>query len=81
MVSGIAAREVTVSQGLVRGVVAQNVRVEQALVRSVVANRFEAGPTTAIGVALARRIDGEAKILFDWRGGLAFGRRSARSSP
>jgi hypothetical protein len=73
MVTGIAAREVTVSQGVVRGVVAQQARVEQALVQSVVANRFEAGPTTVIGVALARRIDGEAKILLDWRGGLAFG--------
>jgi hypothetical protein len=39
----------------------------------VVANRVTAGPTTAIFVALARRIDGEARILLDWRGALAFG--------
>lgn len=72
-VGGIAAREATVQQGAVRGVFAQNVHVEQALVRSVVANRVETGPTTAILVAVARRIDGEAKVLLDWRGALALG--------
>jgi hypothetical protein len=72
-VNGIAAREVTVQQGAVRAVLAQNVHVEQAIVRSVVANRVETGPTTAILVALARRIDGEAKVLLDWRGALALG--------
>jgi hypothetical protein len=58
---------------VVRGVVAQNVHLEQAIVRSVVANRVESGPTTAIVVALARRIDGQARILLDWRGALALG--------
>jgi hypothetical protein len=73
VVSGIVAREATVQQGLVRGVLAQNARVEQALVRVVVANTVRTGPTTGILVAVARRIDGEAKILVDWRGALAFG--------
>lgn len=73
VVGGVAAREVAVQQGAVRGVLAQTVHVEQALVRSVVANRVETGPTTAILVAVARRIDGEAKVLLDWRGALAFG--------
>jgi hypothetical protein len=72
-IGGIAAREATVQQGAVRGVFAQTVHVEQALVRSVVANRVETGPTTAILVAVARRIDGEAKVLLDWRGALALG--------
>jgi hypothetical protein len=72
-VNGIVAREATVRQGLVRGVLAQNVRVEQAVVRSVVASTVRAGPGTGILVALAGRIDGEAKILVDWRGALAFG--------
>ncbi len=72
-VSGIVAREATIRQGLVRGVLAQDVRVEQALVRVVVANTVQAGPTTGILFAVARRIDGEAKILVDWRGALAFG--------
>lgn len=72
-VGGIAAREVTVQQGAVRSVLAQTVHVEQALVRSVVANRVETGPTTAIVIAVARRIDGEAKVLLDWRGALALG--------
>lgn len=73
LVNGIAAREVTIQQGAVRGVLAQSVHVEQAVVRSVVANRVTTGPTTGILVAVARRIDGEARILLDWRGGLAFG--------
>jgi hypothetical protein len=73
LVNGVAARDVTVQQGAVRGVFAQHVHVEQALVRSVVANRVTSGPTTGILVAVARRIDGEPKILLDWRGGLAFG--------
>lgn len=72
-VNGIVAREATVRQGLVRGVLAQNVRVEQALARVVVANTVQTGPSTGILVAVARRIDGEAKILVDWRGALAFG--------
>jgi hypothetical protein len=72
-VSGIVAREATVRQGVVRGVLAQDVHLEQALVRAVVANTVQAGPATGILVAVARRIDGEAKILVDWRGALAFG--------
>ncbi len=72
-VSGIAAREATVKRGIVRSVLAQDARVEQSLVRSVVANRLEAGPSTAIMIAVARRIDGQAKVLLDWRGALAFG--------
>jgi hypothetical protein len=73
LVNGIAARDVTIQQSAVRGVLAQQVHVEQAMVRSIIANRVTTGPTTGILVAVARRIDGEARILFDWRGGLAFG--------
>jgi hypothetical protein len=69
----IVAREARVRQGPVSGIVAQDVHVEQAFVRVVVANTVQAGPTTAVLVAVARRIDGEAKILLDWRGALAFG--------
>jgi hypothetical protein len=72
-VSGIAARELTIKGGLVRGVLAQNAHAEQALMQVVVANTMQTGPTTGILVAVARRIDGEAKILVDWRGALAFG--------
>jgi hypothetical protein len=71
MVGGIAAREASVSQGVVRAVLAQDVRIEQSFVRTVVANRVQAGPTTAIAFVIARRVDGNAKILFDWRGALA----------
>jgi hypothetical protein len=73
LVGGIAAREATVSRGAVRTVLAQDVRLEQSLVQTVVANRVEVGPTTAIAFVVARRLDGNARILFDWRGALAFG--------
>ena len=72
-VQGILAREATVRQGLVRGVVAQHVHVEQSLVRGVFANTVEVGPSTGILFAVARRIDGDARIMLDWRGALAFG--------
>lgn len=70
-VGGMAAREASVSQGVVRSVLAQDVRIEQSIVRSVVANRVQVGPTTAIGFVLARRVDGDPKVLLDWRGALA----------
>ena len=71
LVGGIAAREASVSQGVVRSVLAQDVRIEQSLVRSVVANRVQVGPTTAIGFVIARQIDGNPRVLLDWRGALA----------
>jgi hypothetical protein len=73
VVNGILAREATVRLGTARGVVAQRVHVEQSIVRAVVANTVEAGPSTGILFAVARRIDGDAKIMLDWRGALAFG--------
>jgi len=71
-VAGIAAERPT-SDRHRPAMLAQDVHVQQSFVRSVVANTVRTGPTTAILVALARRIDGEAKILLDWRGALAFG--------
>ncbi len=71
LVGGIAAREASVSQGVVRTVLAQDVRIEQSLVRSVVANRVQVGPATAIGFVIARRIEGNPRVLLDWRGALA----------
>ncbi len=72
VVGAIAAREASVSQGVVRTVLAQDVRIEQSLVRTVVANRVQVGPTTAIAFVLARRVEGNPRILLDWRGALAF---------
>jgi hypothetical protein len=71
LVGGMAAREASVSQAVVRTVLAQDVRIEQSLVRTVIANRVQVGPTTAIAFVLARRVDGNPRILLDWRGVLA----------
>lgn len=73
VVGGLAAREAEIRQGVVRGVIAQNVSIEQSFVQSVTANTVKVGPRTAILVAVARNVDGEARILLDWRGGLILG--------
>jgi len=72
-VTAIAARSARFSRSIVRSVVAQDVRFEQSFARSVVANRVETGPATGIAFVVARHVDGDARILFDWRGGLALG--------
>ena len=41
--------------------------------RSMVAQNVTTGPRTFIGIAIAQNISGEARVLLDWRGGLAFG--------
>jgi len=72
-VGAVAARTASFSRAIVRSVVAQDVRLEQSFARVVVANRVETGPATGIGFVVARHVDGDARILFDWRGGLALG--------
>ncbi len=71
--SGILARQATLQMGGASTVVAADARIERSLVRTVVANTVHAGPTTAILLVLARRVDGEPKVLLDWRGALAIG--------
>lgn len=71
--SGILARQATLQMAGASTVVAADARIERSLVRAVVANTVHAGPTTAILVVLARRVDGEPKVLLDWRGALALG--------
>ena len=71
--SGILARQATLQMGGASTVVAADARIERSLVRTVVANTVHAGPTTGILVVLARRVDGEPKVLLDWRGALAIG--------
>ena len=73
LVGGVAARTASFSRAIVRSVVAQDVHLEQSFARVVVANRVQAGPATGIGLVVARRFDGEARILVDWRSALALG--------
>ena len=72
-VGAILARSASVRQALVRDVLGGEVRVEQAIVRTMVANRVAAGPRTGIVFLVARRVEGQPTVLFDWRGALALG--------
>ena len=48
-------------------------RIEQAVVRTVVANKVRFERTTGVLLLLARRVEGDVRVLLDWRGALAFG--------
>ena len=72
-VGGILARESHISRGVAQTVIAQHSSVETAFVRAAIAQNLVAGPKTFIGIAIAQNISGEARVLLDWRGGLALG--------
>jgi hypothetical protein len=55
--SSILARQVQLDRGAARVVIAADVRASQ----------------TAVMFLIARRVSGEVRVLFDWRGALAFG--------
>jgi len=64
--------EASVSQGVVSAVLAQDVRIEQSLVRTVVANGSRPVRRRRSPSSSRARSTGNARILFDWRGALAF---------
>jgi hypothetical protein len=72
-VGAIAAREVRVTQAGVGAVAALDARFEQAVVRSVIARDVHFARGSGAAVVLAARVDGDARVLLDWRGGLAAG--------
>lgn len=72
-VGAIAAREVRLTQGAVGSVAALEARIEQAVVRSVIAREVHFARGSGAAVVIAARVDGDPRILLDWRGGLAVG--------
>ncbi len=72
-VGALAGGEVRVTQAAVGAVAARDARFEQAFVRSVVARDVHFARGSGAAVVIAGRVDGDARILFDWRGGLAAG--------
>ena len=72
-VGAVAGREVRVSQAGVGAVAALEAHFEQAVVRSVIARDVHFGRLSGAGVVIAARVDGDARVLVDWRGGLAAG--------
>jgi hypothetical protein len=50
-----------------------SVRLEQSAAAAVVANTAEVAPGAAVGVLLARTVNGDVRPLFDWRAAAVFG--------
>jgi hypothetical protein len=67
------AGELSASQAVVGSVMAGDVRIEQSYVRTVVARDVRFDGRAGVGFLLAQRVEGDIKVLFDWRGALAFG--------
>lgn len=72
-VGALAGREVRVSQAGVGAVAAREARFEQAFVRSVIARDVHFARGSGAGVVIAGRVDGDARFVLDWRGGLTAG--------
>jgi len=70
---GAIAGDVRVRQGYVQGVIARDVTIEQGGARTVIANHVTLGRQSGALIAVARTIDGEGRVLLDWRGALALG--------
>jgi hypothetical protein len=67
------AGEVRLTQGGAGTILARDVRVEQAGVRTIIANHVHIERTTGVLFLIARRVDGNVRVVLDWRGALAFG--------
>lgn len=66
------AGEVQISRGYARSILARQVQIDRGAARMIVAADVRA-ERTAIVFLLARRVSGDVRVLFDWRGALAFG--------
>ena len=66
------AGEVHLSRGYARSILARQVQLDRSLARVVIAADVRADQS-AVMFLVARKVDGNVKVLFDWRGALAFG--------
>ena len=64
---------VTLEQGFAGTVLAQEARIEQSVVRTLVARDVTFSHPSAVVFMLAQRVNGEVRVLLDWRGAIAFG--------
>jgi len=73
-VMGAFAREVSLELSAARLVVArENVHLEQSAALVAAGNHVEVAPNAAVGVLIARTVEGDVRPLFDWRAAAAFG--------
>jgi hypothetical protein len=63
---------VEVSRGYARSILARNVQLDRAAARIVVAADVNA-QRSAVLFLVARRVQGDVRVLLDWRGAIAFG--------
>ena len=72
MIGAAMAGTVEVNRGYARSILARQVQLDRAAARVVIAADVHA-KQSAVMFLVARRVDGEMRVLFDWRGALAFG--------
>jgi hypothetical protein len=72
-VGAAVAGEVHVTQGIVSGVIARDAYVGQAFVRGMIAGTVHVERPSGVLFLFARKVEGNVRVLFDWRGALAFG--------
>jgi len=61
------------SRGAARSVLAREAHLEQSFAQTVVANQVTMGRGSGALLVIGRRIEGDVRMLLDWRGALAFG--------
>jgi hypothetical protein len=66
------AGNVELSRGYARSILARQVQLDRSAARIVIAADVRANQSAAMFL-VARKVDGNVKVLFDWRGALAFG--------
>ena len=71
-VGAVLAERVEVSRGYARSILARQVQLDRGAARIVIAADVRA-ERSAVMFLIARRVSGEMRVLFDWRGALAFG--------
>lgn len=71
-VGAAMADRVEVSRGYARSILGRQVQLDRGAARVVIAADVRA-QQSAVMFLVARRVSGDIRVLFDWRGALAFG--------
>ncbi|HEX7948868.1 MAG TPA: hypothetical protein VF494_00860 [Candidatus Limnocylindrales bacterium] len=73
IVGGSMTGSLEVSQGMARTVFANRASLSQSYARTVIANEVQVTKATGIGLLIARRVEGDVRVLLDWRGAAIMG--------
>ena len=72
-VGAALTNELEVTQGAIGTVLAGEARLDQVVVRTMIARTVVVERPSLIGFLVARRVSGDVRVLFDWRGAVVFG--------